>query len=75
MIGFGFAIHLLLITLATTFQPIIIGGVLDWMLRIPKLPPPLDQTELGVVAFFYGYAAVSTGLGAVATAIARRKAP
>ena len=53
---------------------VIIGGAFDWMLRIPKLPPPLDQTELGVVAFFYGYAAVSTGLGAVANAIAKRKA-
>lgn len=74
MIGFPFALHLFCVGLATTFQPLIVGGLFDWTLHIPKLPPPLDTSEVGIIAFFFGYAAVSTGLGAVAGAISQRKA-
>jgi hypothetical protein len=72
MIGFPFALHLFLVGLGTSFQPLLVGGPADWMLHIPKLPPPLDATELGVVAFFYGYGAVVVGSNAVASAIAGR---
>lgn len=73
MIGIGFAIHLLFITLATTFQPLIVGGWFDWTLHIPKLPAPLDVSEVGVIAFFFGAAAVIGGAGSIAGAIAKRK--
>lgn len=69
MVGFGFALHLLLVALATTFQPLIVGGWLDWMLRIPKLPPPLDASEVGLIGFYFGAMSVT----AVAGAIAKRK--
>lgn len=73
MIGIGFAVHLLFISLATTFQPLIIGGWFDWTLHIPKLPAPLDASEVGIIAFFFGAAAVIGGAGSIAGAIARRK--
>lgn len=73
MIGIGFAVHLLFITLATTFQPLIVGGWFDWTLHIPKLPAPLDVSEVGVIAFFFGAAAVIGGAGSIAGAIAKRK--
>lgn len=73
MIGIGFALHLLLITLATTFQPLIIGGWFDWTLHIPKLPAPLDVSEVGVIAFFFGAAAVIGGAGSIASAIVIKK--
>jgi hypothetical protein len=73
MIGIGFAVHLFFITLATTFQPLIVGGWFDWTLHIPKLPAPLDVSEVGVIAFFFGAAAVIGGAGSIAGAIAKRK--
>lgn len=73
MIGIGFAIHLLFISLATTFQPLIVNGWFDWTLHIPKLPAPLDVSEVGVIAFFFGAAAVIGGAGSIAGAIAKRK--
>ncbi len=73
MIGIGFALHLFFITLATTFQPLIVGGWFDWTLRIPKLPAPLDVSEVGVIAFFFGAAAVIGGAASIAGAISKRK--
>jgi hypothetical protein len=75
MIGFPFALHVFLVGLGTCFQPLIIGGVFDWMLRIPKFPAPLDSSELGIIGFFFGSAAVLGGAQAIAGAIAKRKAP
>lgn len=72
MIGFPFALHILMVGVGTTFQPLLVGGWFDWMLRIPKWPAPLDQSELGIIAFFFGAAAVIGGSGAIANAIAKR---
>lgn len=69
MIGFGFALHLLAITLATTFQPLIVGGIWDWSLHIPKLPSPLDSSEVAIIAFYFGAMSIQS----VAGAIAKRK--
>lgn len=73
MIGFPFALHLFFVGMGTTFAPLLVGGVFDWMLRIPKWPAPLDQSELGIIAFFFGASAVIGGAGAIANAIVRRK--
>lgn len=73
MIGFPFALHVMMIGLATTFQPLIVDGWFGWTLRIPKLPAPLDVSEVGVIAFFFGAAAVIGGAGSIAGAIAKRK--
>ena len=67
--GIGFALHLLAVTLATTFQPLIAGGIWDWALHIPKLPAPLDGSEINFVAFFFG----GLGVMSIAGAIAKRK--
>jgi hypothetical protein len=72
MIGFPFALHVFLVGLGTCFQPLIAGGVFDWMLRIPKFPAPLDNSELGIIGFFFGSAAVLGGAQAIASAITRR---
>lgn len=73
LFGIGFALHTFFIAMGTAFQPIILGGWLDWWLHIPPLPPPYDQSELGIIGYFFGFAAVSGGLGAIAGAIGRRK--
>lgn len=73
LFGIGFALHTFFIAMGTAFQPIIIGGLLDWLLHIPKLPSPYDQSELGIIGYFFGFAAITGGLGAVAGAIAKRK--
>ena len=73
LFGIGFAMHTFFIATGTAFQPLIVGGWFDWLLHIPKLPPPYDQSEIGIIGFFFGFAAVSSGLGAVAGAINRRK--
>lgn len=74
LFGIGFALHTFFIAMGTAFQPLIVGGILDWWLHIPKLPPPYDQSELGIIAFFYGFASVSVGAGAIAGAIGRSRA-
>lgn len=66
MVGFGFALHLLLVALATTFQPLIVGGTLSWMLTIPKLPSPLDASEVGLIGFYFGAMSVTSIAGAIA---------
>jgi hypothetical protein len=73
LFGIGFALHTFFIAMGTAFAPIIVGGWLDWWLHIPKLPPPYDESELGIIGYFFGFAAVSGGLGAIAGAIAKRK--
>ena len=73
MFGVGFACHVLFIGLGTAFQPLIVGGWFAWLLAIPKLPPPYDSTEIGIVGFFYGFSAISVASGAIAGAIAKRK--
>lgn len=73
MIGFGFALHLFLVCVGTAFAPLIVGGVFDWMLHIPKLPDPYDKAQLSVVAFFYGYASVLAGSGKIAAAITQKR--
>lgn len=73
LFGIGFALHVFFIGIGTAVQPLIVGGFLDWMLHVPKLPAPYDSMELGIAGFFYGYAAVATGAGAVAKAIVGRK--
>jgi hypothetical protein len=66
MVGFGFALHLLFVALATTFQPLIVGGALSWMLTIPKLPAPLDASEVALVGFFFGAMSIHSVAGAIA---------
>ena len=73
LFGIGFALHTFFIATGTAFQPLIVGGWFDWLLHIPKLPPPYDQSELGIIGFFFGFSAVSSGLGAVAGAITRKR--
>lgn len=75
MIGGGFALHTLCISLGTTFQPLIKGGVFDWLLHIPPIPEPFGTAELGIIGFFFGYAAVTHSANAIAGAIAQRKQP
>lgn len=70
MIGFPFALHILLVGIGTSFAPLL-GD--SWLLRIPKWPAPLDTSELGIIGFFFGSAAVIGGANAIAGAIARRK--
>src|SRR5206468_4523 len=69
----GFSLHTFFITMGTAFQPLIINGWLDWWLHIPKLPTPYDASELGIIAFFYGFAAVAAGTGSIANAILKKK--
>jgi uncharacterized membrane protein len=73
LFGIGFALHSFFIAMGTAFAPIIVGGWLDWWLHIPKLPNPYDQAELGIIGFFFGFASVSAGAGAIASAIVKRK--
>ena len=72
-IGFSVMLHVALIFIGTTFQPLIAGGPFGWMLHIPGLPPPYDQYEAQVIGFFFGFGAVVTSGNAIAGAIARRK--
>jgi len=73
MIGFPFALHICFVGFGTMFAPWIIGGALDGFLHIPKWPAPLDQSELGIIIFFFGSAtAISVG-NSIAGAIAKRK--
>lgn len=71
MIGFPFALHLLLVGLGTSFAPLIIVGWFDWMLHIPKLPPPLDQSELEIIAFFFGGMVGVSIAGAIAKRVSK----
>lgn len=74
MIGFPFGLHVLLIGIGTSLQPLIFGTWLgDWLLHIPPWPTPLDSQEGAVIAFFFGGLAFVGGATAIAGAIGRRK--
>jgi hypothetical protein len=68
-IGFSVMLHVALIFIGTSFQPLIVGGSFSWMLHIPGVPPPFDKYEAQVIGFFYGFASIVVG----SRNIARRK--
>ena len=73
LFGIGFALHTFFIAMGTAFQPLIINGWFDWWLHIPKLPSPYDTSEIGIIGFFFGSAAVLGGTTAIAKAISSKK--
>lgn len=74
MIGFPFALHICFVGFGTIFAPLVSGGWLDWTLHIPKWPAPLDQSELGIIIFFFGSATVIGATGKIANAIMVKRA-
>lgn len=73
MFGFPFAVHVVLIGIGTNFAAPLGWEWLQWTLHIPPWPKPYAEAELGIIQFFYGYAAVSTSVAHIANAIVKRK--
>lgn len=73
MIGMPFALHILLIGVGTDIAAPLGWTWLEWTRHVPPFPDPYNTAELGIIGFFFGYASISGGLGAVAGAITRRK--
>jgi hypothetical protein len=68
-----FALHVLLIGIGTCIAAPLGWPVLAWTLHVPPFPAPYEGVELGIIGFFYGYAAITHTATVLAGAITSGK--
>ncbi len=75
LIGGTFALHVVLIGVGTCLAAPLGWPWLNWTLHIPPFPEPFQTAEIGMIGFFFGYAAVTHSASAIAGAIVKRNSP